>query len=36
MKSLIENDTYTLTKKPEQKKVLGGKWVFGIKYNGNK
>ncbi|UYV72085.1 hypothetical protein LAZ67_9001767 [Cordylochernes scorpioides] len=33
MKSLIENDTWTLTDLPPGKKSIGSKWIFKAKYN---
>ncbi|UYV69817.1 hypothetical protein LAZ67_7000860 [Cordylochernes scorpioides] len=33
MKSLIENDTWTLTDLPPGKKAIGCKWIFKAKYN---
>ena len=31
MKSLGENDTYTLTTLPEGKSLVGGRWVYAVK-----
>ena len=33
MESLKENDTFTLTKLPEGKEVVGGRWVYALKSN---
>lgn len=33
MESLSENDTFTLTKLPEGKKAVGGRWVYALKTN---
>jgi transposase InsO family protein len=33
--SLLENDTWELVKPPEQRKTIGCKWVFRVKYDGN-
>lgn len=35
MKSLIENETFTLTKLPADRKAVGGKWVYTPKTNAN-
>lgn len=34
MDSLKENDTFELTTLPENRKIVGGKWVYTIKENG--
>ena len=31
IKSLEDNQTFTLTKLPEGRKTVGGKWVYSIK-----
>ena len=33
--SLMDNDTWTLVDKPEDKQVLPGKWVYRVKYGAN-
>ena len=33
LQSLKENDTFTLTNLPEDKKAVGGRWVYAIKNN---
>ncbi|GAA0169379.1 transmembrane signal receptor [Lithospermum erythrorhizon] len=35
MKALKKNQTWTLTNLPQDKKVVGCKWVFTVKYNEN-
>ena len=35
MKSLNENETFTLTNLPKDRKVVGGKWVYTIKETAN-
>lgn len=35
MQSLEENQTFTLTKLPEGKKTVGGRWVYSIKEGGD-
>ena len=35
MQSLEENQTFTLTKLPEGRKTLGGRWVYSIKEGGD-
>ena len=35
MDSLIEHDTWSLTKPPPGRKIIGSKWVFNIKHNEN-
>ena len=33
IKSLEENNTYTLTKLPQNRKAVGGRWVYAVKNN---
>ena len=35
MRSLEENETFTLTSLPKDRQVVGGKWVYAIKENAN-
>ena len=35
MDSLLEHDTWSLTKPPPGRKIIGSKWVFKIKHNEN-
>ena len=35
MSSLIEHDTWSLTKPPPGRKIIGSKWVFNIKHDEN-
>ena len=35
MSSLIEHDTWLLTKPPSGRKIIGSKWVFKIKHDEN-
>ena len=35
MRSLEENETFTLTNLPKDRQVVGGKWVYAVKENAN-
>ena len=35
MRSLMENETFTLTDLPKDRQVVGGRWVYAVKENAN-